>query len=218
MVKVFLCSLLFLFFFDLSAQEKNNLWMSKNDQETLSKIGVNIPIPDGFISDPGFECFDNNPELGKAFTCVNNKLISQDGELIVFIPIDNILEEQDSIFIAKFFGRSFDPNQIHTNNLKQQIIALTENDKSNWDKALTYLDHDEAKDRFNADSVMYFQVKLGNDMIYKEKFNNVTSLVFQKKDRGFLNIIMLHSDIWGWTTHDFIEAITHKVYYQDKCR
>lgn len=179
-------------------------------------MDLNIYVPQGFniVPNSHFECFENNPTLNKAFSCLNNKLISKTGECVMFIPLHRIFNSEDSIFLNKISprDRSFNPNQVHANNLRNQIITLTEV-KENWDSYLYHIGSNEAKEGFNADSVMYFHMELSGNLTYANKFDNLISLMIQKKDRGFVNIIVLFTKESGINPRKLLDSLKSNIYY-----
>lgn len=219
MLKIYLLSVSLICFFSVYAQNKTNLLGSKNDQEILNSMNLDIYIPQGFemVSDSKTECFENNHDLNEAFTCLSNKLISKSRECMIFISLHRLFNREDSIFISKLSppDRPFNANQIHVNNLRNQISVLT-NDVNNYSNYLSHVGSNEAKEWFNADSVLYFQTELKDNLVYEKKFDKVISLMTHKKDRGFVSIVIFYSKSSGLNAESFLDLLKYNIYYRDE--
>src|SRR5690606_4730313 len=93
--------------------------MSWDNMYTLQKMGVRYTEPAGFIKDRKHarECFKDNVTLSRAFSSclVGNRFTSEDGEVVLFAPVDRLLTAQDSIEINRLFKGSIKSlNQFHT--------------------------------------------------------------------------------------------------------
>src|SRR5690554_5710585 len=86
------------------SQKNIYLFVSENVQKNLNDMRLNILIPEGyaFVTNDGFECFDNNRRLNLAFTCIDNMVISNNGECIMFHTIDRLFTPKDSILFTKW--------------------------------------------------------------------------------------------------------------------
>lgn len=218
MLKIYFLFLSLIWSFSVYAQNKTNLLVSENGQKILKEMNLEIYIPQDFdiVPDAELECFENSRALNEAFTCLNNKLISKSQECIMFISLDRLFTPDDSIFLSKISppNRPFNPNQIHANNLRLQISSLTK-DINNWKNYLRHVESNEVKDRFNADSVIYFHTELKGNMIYESKFNNVISLMIQKKNRGFVNVIIFYTTNSGLNPRNLLDSLKSNIYYRE---
>ncbi|HLT42872.1 MAG TPA: hypothetical protein VKZ95_09225 [Sphingobacteriaceae bacterium] len=167
--------------------------------------------------EPVMECFGTNPSLLGAFTCINNKQISVDGDCDVFIPVFPIMGREDSLFINKLMGPEspFNSNHVHFFNLKRQVTAL-DNNHVNWTRSLSYLPLDETKEWFNADSVIYFRKILEpGEWWYENRFDTLLSVMFQKKDRGFVNIIFFYKERSQFNVPALFNLLKGNIVYRD---
>lgn len=180
----------------LGQEKGENTWMHNSTLEILESMGIQYQKPHGFQEAFGIECFDDNPKLKNAFKCLDSKLISEDKECVIFIPTYRILTKEDSIRINKILKGSIKSlNNFHINNARVQIKALYKDENlSGWKNEVTYFSSKDAKKKFNADTAIYYSLRLNPDVGYKKRFNNIYSLFLQKKDKGFVNIIVFYSD------------------------
>ena len=171
-------------------------WMPKASKEVLKSMGLSYTKPDGFREDQHFECFEGSLKLRAAFTCLSNRLVSKDGEVVIYMPIYRILTKRDSVDINRIFKGSIKSlNHFHTSTLKHQIKQLySESAAKNWKDYVTYYSAKDTESIFNADTAISCIFTLNKPDIYKDKYRNVYSLSLQKHNKGFVNIIVFYSD------------------------
>ncbi len=160
-------------------------WMPKYHVEILKSMRMSYSKPDSFTEIPGTECFNDDPKLQGILSCAGNQLHSNDGEFIAFLPV------------YKAFTNSQHSAQIRANILQSlgKDASLTgENANFNWRQYVTYYSDKEAKQKFNADTVIKVPLPLKKDEAYLGKYNNLTCLALQKKDRGYVMIYGFYTD------------------------
>src|SRR5690606_23247776 len=124
---------------------------------------------------------------------------------------------EDSLFINKLMGPEspFNSNHVHFFNLKRQVTAL-DNNHVNWTRSLSYLPLDETKEWFNADSVIYFRKILEpGEWWYENRFDTLLSVMFQKKDRGFVNIIFFYRERSQFNVPALFKLLKGNIVYRD---
>ena len=192
-------------------------WMAQRDKEILNAMNVKYTKPNGFREDQRSECFEKTWRLRAAFTCLSNRLVSDDGEIVIYAPIHKIMSERDSIEINRIFSGSIKSlNHFHIGNLKAQIKNLNSEPASkNWKDNVDYYLPQDTKSTFNADTALSYSSVLKEADSYENKYRNVYSLFLQKKNRGFLNVIVFYSDKGKRTFEKYKRDIEHMFQYQD---
>lgn len=177
-------------------EKEENGWIQDSSKEILKSMGVHYQKPHDFTEVMEMECFEDHQMFKKAFTCLTQKLISKDDECVIFMPINRILTKEDSIEINKIFRGSITSlNNFHISNARIQIKTLYKDENlSDWKSKVKYFSAKDAKSKFNADTALFYSLRLDPDISYGKKFNNIYSLFLQKKDKGFINIIVFYSD------------------------
>lgn len=214
--------LLFFAFFSCSVFGQGgdeNTWLTPRSKEIMNSMGIVVQTPQGFEFNKSFvrECFDGTLKLQNAFTCVNHKLVSDDNECVVFMPIRRVLTKEDSIRINSMFKGSIKSlNNFHNNQLMHQLKSLRGDQTTvNWKEAVTYYSDEEAKSKFNADTAIYYSIKLEDEPTYDGRYNNVYSLFIQKKDRFYINIIIFYSDKIKNVFDEKLVQIENMIRYED---
>ena len=172
-------------------------WMGPHYAEILKTMKLTYKKPVGFSEVMGVECFKNNPKLERIITCAGHQLHSNDEQFIAFIPIYKIFDKKDSIDMQKLMpSRSFDViDKLHTSQIRNKIRhSLGKESERNWKKYVKYYSAEEARHKFNADSAIFFTIKLDSADYFKGKYNHLEALYLQKKGRGFVNFYCFYTD------------------------
>lgn len=159
-------------------------WLG-TESKTLTKMNLVYSKPDGFKEDSKSECFKGYPVLARAFRCIENQLISDDNQLIAFMPIYRPLTQTDSMRFQRIFPKhTFDfVDKQHLLQIQHLIKEYQGEDTAEkMIDLLTYYSEDETKHKFNADTVIRYSLKLKRKDYYKEKFKYVDLLCLQKND------------------------------------
>ena len=144
-------------------------------------------------------CFDNYKFLAKLFDCLSNKISTTDGECLVFVPVSKKFSgiEVDSILIKNHYENWNDRiDNFHIDQIKSYLKTVYGDYTSdNWKDFVTYYSNREAKNIFNADSAITFNIKLRKEDYYLGKYTNVKFLFIQKKGRFYNMIISFYTDL-----------------------
>ena len=165
----------------------------------LDSRGLKMIFPQGF--ERGYldtECFEDSPFLWRLLMCLDNKIISQDGNCMSFIPIFNFFPGRgpDTLLARNYFENwEYRIEHFHIDQIRSKInIAYGKQAAANWKNYITYFEPDQAKEVFNADTVITFDVKLTPDQYFMDKYTLVRFLFLQKKGRFFNMVVSLYSD------------------------
>lgn len=204
---LFLASIIFCLFniahgqppkiFGIGAVADSN-WMTQHAVDILKSMELTYNRPAILDEVMGTECFKDNAQLEATLTCAHRQLHSKDGQFIVFISIYKPFDKQDSIDMKKLMpGRNFDLiDKKHTRHIMRDIReSLGKEASLNWKKYVTYLNPEETKTKFNADTAIFLPIPfVGPEYYYKGKYNNFEALYLQKKGRGWVNFYCFYTD------------------------
>ncbi|GEM_PF-3321213 len=174
-------------------------FLDESEINILDSRGLKMIFPQGF--ERGYfdlECFEDSPFLWSLLSCRSNKVISQDGNCMSFIPIYKFFPGNgpDSLLARKHFENwEYRIEHFHIDHIKSSInIAYGKQAAANWKNYVTYFETDQAKEIFNADTAITFDVKLTPDQYFMDKYTLVRFLFLQKKGRFFNMVVSLYSD------------------------
>ncbi|MBA8988761.1 hypothetical protein [Sphingobacterium cellulitidis] len=169
------------------------------EQNILHSRGLRLIFPEGF--EKGYfdtECFEDSPFLWRLVKCMNNKIISKDGNSMSFIPIFDFFPGPgpDSIVARNYFENwEYRIEHFHINQIKAYIrVAYGDSAAEHWKDYVTYYGPEKTKEIFNADTAITFDVKLLPEQYFMGKYVLVRFLVIQKKRRFFNMVITFYTD------------------------
>lgn len=213
-----ICLIILSFFVETHAQENLQNMFSPNDQTILESMKIDVSIFRDFqmSSEDNMECFETEPMLSDAFSCINNKQISKDGDCVAFMPLHRIFGTEDSLFFNKFARTDiqFSPNSVHHFNFKRQVSSLQQSNLD-WTSALAHLPFGKAKELCNADSVIYFHKRMEAGDYYEDRYDSVLSVMLHKKNRGFVNIIFFYEDRSRFNVAILLNLIKEHIVYRN---
>ena len=164
--------------------------------DELELMNVSYNKPAGFEEVPGTECFGSWPKLEAIITCAPRQLRSDDGQFLTFISMYRTLNKDDSIFISKISPNGFiGTDWMHEASIKHHIKASWgKNAAKNLNKYVDYYPTREAHRKFNADSAMFYSIKLEPEDYYQNKYNHFDILCLAKKRRGVIFLYCFYTD------------------------
>ena len=191
---------------------------SQSDELILKTRGLGYTSPLKFRTYiPKSDCFDENPRLSELMRCVSKGMISDDGEFIAFMKILPILSNEDSIKINSMFpGSLLSLNTVHIGNIRNNIREIYGKDVLNkWRDYVVYWSSKKAKNIFNADTVVTYNVKLGKEYTYEGKYDHFGALYIQKKDRSFINYYFLFTEKANKRISSYLKLLEKTLKYDD---
>jgi len=165
----------------------------------LDSRGLKMMIPEGF--EKGYldtECFEESAFLNSLLRCMDNKIISHEGNCMSFIPFFKFFPgaEPDAVLARNYFENwEYRIEHFHIDQIRAKIkVAYGEQAAERWKDYVTYFKPEQAKKIFNADTVITFDVKLSPDQYFMDKFTLIRFLFLQKKGRFFNMVVSLYAD------------------------
>ena len=197
---------------------EDNRWLAQFSRNLLDTMKIVYKASSFFVEIPEGDCFNDQPYLKEATSCVRHQLQSKDGEFIAFIQIHKIFTRHDSIEMKKSLPGITLPilsNQ-HIGNIKNNIRWLVGKEAANhWKEHVSYYPGEEAHQKFNADTAILVPIKLNERDHYKGKYNNFNALYLQKKGRGFVNFYFFYTDAAKKDLPLYIKEIEGILRYED---
>ncbi len=201
MKKIILIHILFLWNIKGMAQISPSFYISFLDEfeiNILDSRGLKMSTPEGF--EKGYfdtECFEDSPFLGSLIKCLDNKLITRDGNCMSFIPFFKFFPGAgpDTLLARNYFENwEYRIEHFHIDQIKSYIRkAYGDRAAEHWKDYVTYFEPKQAKEIFNADTAITFDIKLSPEQYFMDKFILVRFLFIQKKGRFFNMVVSLYS-------------------------
>ena len=185
------------------------------DALKLMNVAYNKPI--GFEEVPGTECFKSWPKLEEIITCSSRQLRSEDGQFLAFTSMYRTLNKEDSIFISKISPNGFIGTEwIHEASIKHHIeLSWGEKAAENLKKYVEYYPAGKARRKFNADSAMFYSVKLEPEDYYQNKYNHFDILCLAKKRRGVVFFYCFYTDEGKKKFNKYWKAVERTIRFLD---
>lgn len=223
-------SILFLFILsNLSCIAQNQTNITVIDEDTtaleyewmgtisrvLTSMNVVYSKPEGFKEVGYTECFNENPKLKEAFTCVLNQLQSEDNQFMVYMQTHRLFNKEEILDMRRLFP-DFDPENIPVNTMKYIIKAFFGKEKEdNWEELIDFYSNKEAHKKFNSDSAMKLSICLSPDDYYKNEYKYIDVLFFQKRERGYIGLFCFFTDKARGNYNHYWKKIEKTFYYED---
>jgi len=148
-----------------------------------------------------------------------SQLHSKDGRFIVFLPSHpDIFTQEFADNLKKLMpGREFDfIDKQQVNQLRAEIkYVLGDEAALNFRNHLVYATTEQASSKFNADTVITYNIRLKPEDSYKERYNNLWSLTIQKKGRGYITLHCLYEDMPDKELALYKAAVENLLRYDD---
>lgn len=188
--------------------------------DILKSMKLTYKKPDGFKEVPGMECFNKMKKpnrLAIMLSCESNQLYADDEHFTSFMPLHRNFTQQDIIVWKKMFPKlNYDVNELHIGQIKGNInAAFGEKAALEWRNYVTYYSNEDAKNMFNADTVITFFVKLDSNEYYKGKYKYFDALFIQKNGRGFVNFYCFYDDEGKKNLAKYMKGIEGSLWYEN---
>lgn len=193
-------------------------WMAPESVAYLKSMKLNYKKPDGFKETYlASECFEPNSKLARMLTCVGNKLYTEEGDFIVFMPVYPILSPKDVANWKEIIPNfKYEIDQLHINQVRQMIkVGLGDKAAGEWRKHVTYYSTKDAKSKFNADTAITFSLKLDSTEYYKNKYKYLDVLLIQKNGRSFVGFYCFYDEKGKKNLPKYRKAIEDILRYED---
>lgn len=192
-------------------------WMGTYSRE-LTSMKLPYQKPKGFKEVGKSECFKDYPKLESTFSCLSNRLVSNDEQFISFIAIPKVFTEKfQKQMETLFLGREFDyVDKQHANQIKGIIRSYyNEEAAKHWRDSVTYYPPDITKEKFNADSVISYSIALRPEDYYRNKYKYIDILLLQKKGRGYVYFVSFFTDKARQNINYYREKIEGVLRYEE---
>jgi hypothetical protein len=201
-------SFLYIFCF-LSISAHAQVWQTDWNRELIETMCLEYHKPEGFTEISGDESFNYKQMLRSALGIIYSILSSEDEHFIVFMRIDEIFTPDK----AKKY--SYDLTDVeHISQIQGIMKVFFGNDVSAWENQIEYY-NDEAKAKFNADTVVSCLIQLPATEYYQDKYGYCKVIIVQKKGRGYLPLYCFYDDIAAKNVEKYLVAIEGIFKYQD---
>lgn len=191
-------------------------WMGTTSR-VLTSMKLTYKKPDGFKELDKSDTFKNYPKLKEMFSYMPNCLRSIDGQFLAFLPCHCTFTPADSIGLQQYPGESFDYiNRMFVYQLRAPIrVYYGKEQAEHWRKFVSYYPAEEAKSKFNADTVIRFTIALQPEDYYKKKYKYIDALFIYKKRRGFINFYCFYTDKAKENLNYYWKKVEGTLYFED---
>ena len=218
MSKFFILSLFtFIVSFDchINAQEYPE-WLSGSSAYWLETMNLEYRHPKGYISNGNNEEINIRSKSGE-WICTNYPTIYTDDKFFITYDIIPITTREDSALRAKMFPGTPDViDKQHIYQLRSLLRSTIGEDASeSWKNYVTYLPEEEAKRKFNADTVITYSVSFEKDYYFRDKYSNCKIYFIQRKGRGFVPIFCFFDEKAFKEQKKYLKAAESIFWYGD---
>lgn len=172
-------------------------WMGTFGLTVSDEMKLKYHKPSGFSYEDSVECFKDYPKLEKTFSCKSFQLHSNDEQFIAFLEfVPQYTKELETTINGLFpqHARELVDNQ-HRWQMRARIRAYYGDEiGETWVDSIKLHSTKEAREKFNADSVFSFSIRLRPSDYYKKDFKYVKALLIQKNGRGYACIYSFYTD------------------------
>lgn len=192
-------------------------------QEILDKwMNLKFTPPEDYKK--GYEnsdLFNPDSRLAKIFqkgSGSRSSLTSPDGHLLMLIAIHRPLNADDSIGIVRLFPKhDFRLNVAHINEMKSMVKQMLGEDAAKrWREYATYYPASEAKNKFNADTVITCRFDLKKEEYHRGKYCYFQPLFTQKKGRGSFFMYLFYDKKGDKRLGQYMTVIENSLWYGDE--
>ena len=198
---------------------KEEGWMSSLDKNILKSMKLSYEKPEEFKEAylGASECFKSNPKLSRMFTCINNKLYTEEEDYITFMPIYRMLTpEEVSQFDKMFPNINHGNDHAHINQIRNMIKRwYGDHAGETWEDYVTYYPTEEAQRKFNADTVITFSIELNTTEYYNDRYKYIDVLFIHKKGRRYVYLISFYDEKGKKNLAKYREAVEGILRYED---
>ena len=190
----------------------------EDDLQTY-RIGIEYQIPENFSQVPdtqedydlNIECFDSESIiLQKSFTCQMNRFNSDDGCVKVFTKAYEIDSKEDSIRNVKMahYDTRFPRNTFHIPYIGIDIAYFYGVEaRQHWKEYVYYYPDEEARKICNADTLIFYTLKLNDGEYFQNRYNRIAVYCMQKNERGFFNVYCFYDDQAANNPEKYLEPV-----------
>lgn len=212
-----------------------SLLHAQND--TVREKELDLP---GFLLDEDYEEMNLEYKLPEGFTHRNKfvettamffyglhgVLESQDKELLLLVDIPYFHTKKDSARLSMFQSADrqnlLSPNSMHRNTLNADFRNIDYYKKTmpSIESKLTFYSPDKARDFYNADSVIIYNLNIKDHPYYylfkeeepelmgdPDKYKYCRAVMLQKRDRSFLVMYLFYSDKAAKDIDEYVERL-----------
>ena len=195
----------------LFSQEETN-WMNFDKRMALDKVmNMEYTHPEGFIGDnTTFFC---SPITG--FIDLAGSMAVKDRSFMVLYKILNPVNEDDTVRYAGD-GHVADMGHYHFIN---DIVKYSFGNDADWKDYVHYYPSEEAKNRFNADTVFSVSLLLNKAHCFSNidltDYSHCTVLIIQKEGRGYVATYCFYNENTTENLSVYMSAIEETLKYRE---
>ncbi len=185
--------------------------------DIIESMKLHYNRPKGFTEISESECFESKPKLALMITCAQRQLKSKNGEFIAFFSMYRPLGIEDSIFISRISPNGFPGlDRQHEGNIKYSIVqSMGKEAGENWKQYVDYYPVGEARRKFNADTAIFYSIKLEPKDYYLDKYNHFDVLCLTKKRRGMIFFYCFYTDEGKKKFNEYWKAVEGTLRFLD---
>lgn|GEM_PF-1201051 len=204
------------------AQHKQSDWLG-SEQEILDKwMNLKFTPPEDYKK--GYEnsdLFNPDSRLAKIFqkgSGSRSSLTSPDGHFLMLLMIFRPFNADDSTTIVRLFPKhDFRLNVAHISQMKYTVTQMLGEDAAKrWRGYVTYYPASEAKNKFNADTVITCRFELEKKEYHRGKYRYFQPLFTQKKGRGSFFMYLFYDKKGDKHLDQYMTVIENSLWYGDE--
>ena len=203
-----------LIIYPVFSQQDETSWMKYDKRIILDKVmNVEYSHPEGFIG-------DSTAIYCKMLTyryCAVSSLVTEDRSFMVFYMIINPTTEEDSIRRQDTYPVV---DMMHVYDVNH-IVKTCFGDDADWKDYVRYYSSDDAKTKFNADTVLSISLLIDKDEDYYDdgfdnyNYSHCTVLIIQKQGRGMIAMYCIYDEDATKNLDTYMTAIEGTLRYRE---
>jgi hypothetical protein len=193
-------------------------WMGTFGLTVSDEMKLKYHKPRGFWHEDSFECFKDYPKLESTFSCKHYQLHSNDGQFIAFLEFVPQYTKKLEATINGLFPQHAKElvDKQHRLQMRARIRAYYGDEiGESWVDSIQQHPTKEAREKFNADSVFSFSIRLRPSDYYKKEFKNMKALLIQRNGRGYVCIYSFYTDKAKAKFKKYWRRIEKTLHYED---
>ncbi len=193
-------------------------WMGTFGLTVSDEMKLKYRKPRGFWHEDSFECFKDYPKLESTFSCKHYQLHSKDGQFIAFLEfVPQYTKELEATINGLFPQHAKElVDKQHCWQMRAIIRAYYGDEiGESWVDSIIRYSTKDAREKFNADSVFSFSIRLRHPDYFKKNFKNMKALLIQRNGRGYACIYSFYTDKAKTKFKKYWRRIEKTLHYED---